>query len=505
MKSKIYLTSNDVDMMIITEGTYPFVIGGVASWTDKLIKYLPDIKFGVVFLGGTEEEYPELKFDLPANLVHLEAHFLFEDQVIIPKGKKLTSKDFKKIYEMHDKFKEKRTDYLSIIQLLREELKEENHVTIEEFLYSEDAWNYIVHTYNERCPEISFLDYFWTIRNLHLPIWGLIKAAPHVPCARAYHTLSTGYAGFLGTLLKDQYKKPFILTEHGIYTKERKIDLLQNQWAVIGHHSEQRITETAQYVSQLWVSFFQVLAKFCYASADPIISLFSNYQTQQIEAGAKADRTMIIPNGVAPYKREVKSAPDHKKPILGLIGRVVPIKDIKTFITAMVLIHEHIPDAEAWIIGPLDVDPNYVNECMHLANVLNISDKIIYKGMQNVTEMLSYLDVIIISSISEGMPLVLLEGFAAGIPAVATDVGACRELIEGRDKEDSAMGKSGMIVDICNPKALADAVITLLQDKDKWVDAQKAGMKRVAEYYSFDEFIKNYQTIYHEAINNGRN
>jgi polysaccharide biosynthesis protein PelF len=65
--------------------------------------------------------------------------------------------------------------------------------------------------------------------------------------------------------------------------------------------------------------------------------------------------------------------------------------------------------------------------------------------------------LIILSSISEALPLVILEGYAAGVPTVSTDVGSCRQLIEGLDDEDRAIGVSGAVVKIADPQSLADA------------------------------------------------
>ena len=109
----------------------------------------------------------------------------------------------------------------------------------------------------------------------------------------------------------------------------------------------------------------------------------------------------------------------------------------------------------------------------------------------------------VLSSISEALPLVLLEGFAAGVPAVSTDVGSCRQLIEGLEEEDQALGAAGTVVDIADPTALADAAIALLNDQPCWQAASKAGITRVERYYSDELMFSRYRAVYANALQAG--
>ena len=92
--------------------------------------------------------------------------------------------------------------------------------------------------------------------------------------------------------------------------------------------------------------------------------------------------------------------------------------------------------------------------------------------------------------------LVLLEGFAAGVPAVATDVGACRQLIYGLDAEDQALGAAGSVVGIADPQSLALAAVELLTNRDKWQAASLAGIRRVETYYNQEQMFARYRAVY---------
>jgi glycosyltransferase involved in cell wall biosynthesis len=96
--------------------------------------------------------------------------------------------------------------------------------------------------------------------------------------------------------------------------------------------------------------------------------------------------------------------------------------------------------------------------------------------------------------------LVLLEAFASGLPVVTTDVGACREIIEGNSDEDRALGCAGIVTPIADPEATAEAVVTLLSDENRWHAATKAGLDRLEKYYTQSGMLDSYKKVYDNAL-----
>jgi glycosyltransferase involved in cell wall biosynthesis len=178
----------------------------------------------------------------------------------------------------------------------------------------------------------------------------------------------------------------------------------------------------------------------------------------------------------------------------------VPIKDIQTFIWAMRTVVNRLPQVQGWVVGPTDEDPEYAAECRNLTERLKLSEKVEFLGFQNVLDILPKVGLVVLSSISEALPLVILEAFAAGIPAVVTDVGACRQLIEGLSEEDAALGAAGRVVRIADPQALADAAIELLTDERRWRAAQRAAIARVETYYTEDRMFAAYREVYESVL-----
>jgi glycosyltransferase involved in cell wall biosynthesis len=106
----------------------------------------------------------------------------------------------------------------------------------------------------------------------------------------------------------------------------------------------------------------------------------------------------------------------------------------------------------------------------------------------------------VLTSISEGQPLVILEAGAAGIPSVATDVGACREIIEGHADEDPKLGPGGVVTTLTSPKATAEGMYKLLSDQAFYAAASNAIRERVRRYYDKRDMLGSYRELYRRLI-----
>ena len=492
------------DVTLLLEGTYPFIRGGVSSWVHQIITGLPDYTFSLIFLGGDPAHYGEQQYVLPDNVVHLECHYLMDTQAVRkPSPRRGNAEAFRHQRTLHDQFRKGANVPPQVLHEVFKSLGTRQGISREDFLYSEESWSMIDDSYRQFCTEPSFVDYFWTIRIMHSPLFQLAEIARSLPETRLVHAISTGYAGLLGAMISEQRGIPFALSEHGIYTKERKIDLSQAQW--IQDPSDQvsaNINDQLGYIRRLWIRFFEALGRLTYQQADPIVSLYRGNQARQLADGAEPGRTRIIPNGIDPARFDAARAarPEAIPKVMGLVGRVVPIKDIKTFIRAMRSVCEVVPDAEGWIVGPEDEDPVYGSECQELVQSLGLENQVRFLGFRNVNDILPQLGLMVLTSISEALPLVILEAHAAGLPCLATDVGACRELLEGMSDDDQQLGRSGSVVPIADPEATAREAIRLLLDEDLWYRAQKAGLERVRRYYTLDSMFDAYRGIYQQAL-----
>lgn len=504
-KELIQQVRNYADITLLLEGTYPFIRGGVSGWVHQLIEGFPQYTFALIFLGSKKNDYDEARYILPDNVIHLECHYLWDHfSIAEPKACEGNNDYILSSRKLHDWFRNPCSSFdETVISKLLVTLGQPSGFTVEEFFYSETSWQHICECNDQYNANNSFIDYVWAIKAMHAPLFKLASIAHQFAFRTGtIHAVSTGFAGFLGVLLHYISNRPFILTEHGIYTKERKIDL---QSLFIREHRD--LLSDAhqmgmQYQEILWVRYFESLGRLIYKTSNPIISLYEKNRERQITDGADPDRTIVIPNGIESERfLPIRTQRPEKIPlVIGLIGRIVPIKDIKTFIRAMRTILSQLPEVEGWLIGPEDEDKEYAQECRDLVLELGLEENIHFLGFQNISDLLPRLGLLILTSISEAFPLVILEAFVSGLPVVATDVGACREIIEGRSEEDRALGCAGIVAPIANPEAIAAAVITLLTDENRWHAASKAGIQRVEKYYTQSIMLDGYKTIYDQAL-----
>jgi glycosyltransferase involved in cell wall biosynthesis len=502
MRSMPEPRTTECDVTLLLEGTYPYIKGGVSSWVHQLVTRLPQWRFAAVFLGSRAQDYGSLQYPLPENVVALQTLYLFEETAggrpRPPRPPRLP-KDTTALYErLHESLRSGKADVLDF----SDHLEPGDPLSEEAFLHGEPAWRYITDCYEANATEPSFVDYFWTVRNLHRPIWALSRASRRLPRTRMFLSPSTGFAGLLGVLGARAQQRPLVLMEHGNYTKERRIDLMNAAWINDARNPLQHDATEVSHLRELWIHFFEILGRMIYRHADPIVSLFEAARRQQIRDGAAPERTRIIPNGVdverlARLRRPADAPPP---PVICLLGRVVPIKDIKTFIRAAHTLRQRLADVEAWIVGPEDEDPEYSRECRELAQALGLGEALRFCGFRRIDEILPGVGVLVLSSISEGLPLSVLEGFAAGLPCVTTNVGACRDLVYGRGEEDRALGTAGAVVGLADHEALADRCGALLAYPMVYARASRAAIQRVERYYGQTRMIEAFDRLFAERM-----
>lgn len=482
------------DVCLIVEGCYPYVQGGVAAWIDWLMRSQPDLSFSIVALwprpGGQTPRYR-----LPSNAVHYQDLYL-QDFGNRPRLNIKLPGDIGPLAEtlshvtahggagpMHALARE-----LERLRLL---------APLPVMFNSPLAWEVVQLMYARDMPQSSFLHYFWAWRAL---LGGLFAVAEFaLPKAKIYHTISTGYAGLLAARAAIETGRPSLLTEHGIYTNERRVELLMADWVADNIDKGHFLGDARVDLRDLWVRAFEAYARTCYETADTIVTLYEDNQRAEIALGADPARLRVIANGIDLARfGNLPRAADDAQPTMALIGRVVPIKDVKTYIAAARILKQRIANLRALVLGPLDEDPAYARECQELVRELGLEDTVVFTGPVDVIEYLPQMHVAVLTSLSESQPLVLLEAGAAGVPFVATNVGSCREIIEGRADERPPLGAGGIVTGLVAPEELADAVASLLADPVRRRAAGAALKARVEQRYSSPQAAAAYRDLYAE-------
>jgi hypothetical protein len=222
--------------------------------------------------------------------------------------------------------------------------------------------------------------------------------------------------------------------------------------------------------------------------------------TQRLDALARAYHVTRASHDQ--LQREIPGSPSSLRDALEALAR--DIKDVKCFIRAMKSVIARHPEARGCIIGPTSEDPGYARECAQLAAAIGLYGRPTFTGYRPAEEVLPELGLLVLASISEGLPLVVLEAFASGLPVLTTDVGACRELVEGRTPDDCEQGAAGAVVPFADPDAVAHAALALLGDPARWRAAQQAAIRRVETHCTEARVFNACRRIYQEHTHGRR-
>lgn len=174
--------------------------------------------------------------------------------------------------------------------------------------------------------------------------------------------------------------------------------------------------------------------------------------------------------------------------MVGIIARLAPIKGHKDFLRAAKLIHDQRPGQVKFLLvgdGPLR------EPLREQAHQLGLDEAVLFTGFrQDLVRLYSDLDVVALSSYNEGLPVTLVEGFAAGRPAVATRVGGVPELIED--------GVTGFLVDAGDAAAMADRIGWLLDHPEEARAMGLRGRERVIPTLSVERLLNDLRGLYTE-------
>jgi glycosyltransferase involved in cell wall biosynthesis len=493
-----------VDVCLIVEGTYPYVSGGVSSWIHGLISdngddlptTLGEYTFSIYYIGAHPGIPREYRYKLPPNVVSIHETFLNDPKLTESTSTHTQSPATWELFkDFHSALALGNRDNLErFFPALQSEGFAE--LTFADIYANPEAWQIIIDLYKQTAPEQSFVDFFWVLRATYLSLFAMLQSP--IPPARIYHTVCTGYSGLLASLAHIRTGSPMLITEHGLYTREREIEIAQTSES---SGKGYRLRLQRDFFQQWWLNLFEFMERMTYTCANRIIGITDRNYQYEISKGADPARTMVIPNGVDINRWNAEHEPrdqSGRRISIGFVGRVVPIKDVKTFLRAIHLVRQEIPDVNGLIIGPTDEDPDYYEECSRLVETLHLESNITFTGPTDVRKYYQIVDVVVLTSLSEGQPLVVLESNCAGVPVVMTNVGSADELINGRTAEDRAIGPSGLVTALSSPAETAAAILAICQNDALWEQMSRSGQERVRRFYRQRDIYSRYRAIYDE-------
>jgi len=234
-------------------------------------------------------------------------------------------------------------------------------------------------------------------------------------------------------------------------------------------------------------------------SASKVLAVSKKEKELLIKRGVNKKKITVVYNGIdlTPYLQSVnienkknKLEIDKNATIIGTVARLTPVKGIHFFIQSIPKILSQQPSSIFLIVG----DGYIRKELEDFAVKIGIKESIIFTGYRkDIPSLLKIFDIFVMPSLKEGLPYAVIEAMAASKPVVATNVAGNNELVVN--------GKTGILCASKNPDALSEAIISLLNDKDKIINMGKKGFNLIKKNYSITNIIKQLEQEIEAVIN----
>jgi len=270
----------------------------------------------------------------------------------------------------------------------------------------------------------------------------------------------------------------------GITAKLNRIKSVRTVHGAPEHESTWRMPH-----KKLIIKLDQLIAKYFH---NKIISVSSEL-TKKLYSLYSKEKVITVENGVdlellQPHKKNPLLIFKNEIITIGLVGRLVPVKQVELFIdTANSLIKSHNNKFKFVIYGdgPLKKSLN------KKINDLELSDIVTLMGhRRNILDCINKLDILIITSKHEGLPITLLEAMAIGVPVISTNVGCIPTVIKN--------GVSGMLVNSMYPEEICKSIESTINSIQKTISMVKNARLQVNENYSATLNADKVQLIYQE-------
>lgn len=471
---------------LLTEGTYPYVRGGVSTWCHELIRGFPAIDFVVYALVSNPTTTPE--YELPPNVSRVLTIPLWGHERLAEYNRRDVGRGGRSVKAL-------RLEFLPLFETLLDQIvRGMTHASpvgladVIGGLYAyfrendydwtmrrKETWDTALAFFRKEPWHVRFMTSLESIELVRSLYRFLIPLALEVPECDVVHNSASGLCGIAAVAASRKRGTPVLLTEHGVYLRERVLELARSGFPF----SDRTIKK----------NFFSAIARAAYACSD-VIAPVCRYNTRwEHYYGVPANRIEVVYNGV-----DADMFPDLDRspaiPTVAAVLRFDPLKDVLTLIASAPMVRERIPNVQYCIWGPAP-DPKYLDMCATLVSDLELESVVRFMGPTR-DPMQAYADahVVALSSISEGFPYAIVEAMMCAKPVVATDVGGVREAVD----------RYGVVVPPKHPERLGAAIADLLADLPRARELGKEGRKHALAHFTQAAFLEKYRSLYERLL-----
>ncbi len=489
-----------VNVLLVTESTYPYRFSGVSTSCQLLIEGLPEIDYHVLAIIGEPDSLPI--FDLPTNVTALTTVPLWGTRKALESCQELSFGALRRAHRGGDEDAFVATlaplvglfvealfaQQVDLVELARgiEELYA--FFLTEDFdtsMRSEAVWNAFLAAadapFRAAAERAGYTGASCgasdAVTGMHWLYHWLLPIARPLPAADLVHTTMAGACTLPAIAMKLNARAGFIHSEHGIYLREAYL--------------RSAADEGSLFLKLMKIGFARRMTELSYAFADQILTCCDSNQRWAFQNGAARDRVTTVYYGLDPVAFAVPERTEPATPTVVWVGRIDPLKDLETLLEAASRVRSVRGDVRFRLYG--SVAPG--NEAY--------GDRILARrrelGLDEVVELAGYTpdprvgygeaDIVVLSSVSEGFPYCTLEAMLCGKPVVATSVGGV----------DEQLGDCGVLVEPRNPERLASALLELLDDPHTARQLGASARERAKSLFSLETHNRRHREMYASA------
>jgi polysaccharide biosynthesis protein PelF len=430
-------------VLLTTEGTYPYETGGVSSWCDLLLRELTDFEWQVLPIVGPHGREPT--FVLPGHARQVGLIEVWSDSV--PPGS--TSRV------------QRRFAAALPAALVRSLIAWDGSIddavaaltwcrrfpaAVRQGFRSRGGWAGFLAALDgvlgERVAEAGVppaLDVVEAAQLYQQLYWIARTAAAPTPPSDVLLATAAGWSAVPALVHKALYGTPFALAEHGVFVRESYLLAADRALSPGGRFAATRLARG--------------LARTAYAQADVVAPVTRAHVAWERTLGLDPDRIVVVHNGLR-LPAEPTPLPGSRTVVS--VGRIDPLKDVHTMLQVAAETLRHVPEARFLHYGPVATgQEDYGRSCTLLHERLRLGGSFRFQGPTGDPRgVVRSADVALMTSISEGLPLAILEAMSQGRPVVSTCVGGVPEVVRG----------CGLLAGPGDVHGLAMGLVTLLRD-----------------------------------------
>ena len=234
---------------------------------------------------------------------------------------------------------------------------------------------------------------------------------------------------------------------------------------------------------------------------DHLIAVSHATKHEMVEAKVPSYLITVIHNGIDTdawaRNRAFRSLRDELQlgqafPVIGYVGRIMPEKDLETWLRAAALVAKRFPEARFVLVGE-GKDDGTLDELKRLASELGIAKHIHFPGYRSdLLPVYAAFDLFVLSSRREGLPNSILEAMAMALPVVTTDVAGAKELVLD--------GRTGYVLPQSDAQGIARALVTLTEHEELRKRMSDASRERVERDFSFSTRLQRIESLYERVL-----